>query len=157
MLWKKLAWHYEGEGMPEGSKMEKILTTIESFIGDHHLLSLATMGEELWCTSLFYAYDSDNIAFIVATDPKTLHGSHIRLNASVAGTVALETSMVGKIQGIQFSGIMRHYQEGEELYFKAFPFARVMNPTLWKIRLDTIKMTDNRLGFGKKLMWKRSS
>jgi len=138
-------------------KMEKILSTIESFIGEHHLLSLATMGGELWCTSLFYAYDSENIAFIVATDPSTLHGSHIRLNASVAGTVALETSMVGKIQGIQFTGIMRHYQEGESLYFKAFPFARVMNPTLWKIRLDTIKMTDNRLGFGKKLIWKRSS
>ncbi|MCX6073699.1 MAG: hypothetical protein NTY39_05190 [Campylobacterales bacterium] len=137
--------------------MEKILTTIESFIGEHHLLSLATIGEEIWCTSLFYAYDSDNVAFIVATDPQTLHGSHIRLNTSVAGTVALETSMVGKILGIQFSGIMRHYQEGEALYFKAFPFARVMNPTLWKIRMDEIKMTDNRLGFGKKLIWKRSS
>ncbi len=30
-----------------------------------------------------------------------------------------------------------------------------MNPTLWRIVLDEVKMTDNTLGFGKKLSWKR--
>ncbi|MGZ5207626.1 MAG: hypothetical protein ACXWB0_01270 [Sulfuricurvum sp.] len=137
--------------------MKKVLQKIESFLGEHHLLSLATIGEGLWCCSLFYAYDPLNIAFIVATDPDTLHGKNVIINSSVAGTVALETSMVGKIQGIQFSGEMIRYEEGEELYFKAFPFARIMNPVLWKIRVDAIKMTDNRLGFGKKFIWKRES
>lgn len=135
--------------------MEKILSKIETFIQEHHLLSLATMSEALWCCSLFYAYDRLNIVFIVATDSDTLHGRNVIANSSVAGTVALETTMVGKIQGIQFSGEISRYQEGEALYFKAFPFSRVMNPTLWKIRLDEIKMTDNTLGFGKKLIWKR--
>lgn len=137
--------------------MKKVLQKIESFLGEHHLLSLATMEDTLWCCSLFYAYDPLNIAFIVATDPDTFHGRNAIANSSVAGTVALETSMVGKIQGIQFSGEMTRYGEGKELYFKAFPFARIMNPILWKIRLDEIKMTDNSLGFGKKLIWKRES
>lgn len=135
--------------------MKKTLSTIESFLLEHHLLALATMGEGLWCCSLFYAYDSLNIAFIIATDPDTLHGKNVIINSSVAGTVALETKTVGKIQGIQFSGEMTRYEEGEALYFKAFPFARIMNPILWKIRVDEIKMTDNTLGFGKKLIWKR--
>lgn len=130
---------------------------IEAFIGEHHLLSLATYHEELWCCSLFYAYDPLNIAFIVATDPDTLHGSNVENNHTIAGTVALETKMVGKIQGIQFRGNMTFCEEGKGLYFDAFPFSRVMNPTLWKIRLDEIKMTDNTLGFGKKLIWKRDS
>jgi len=128
---------------------------IETFIGEHHLLSLATLGEELSCCSLFYAYNPEEIAFIVATDTQTLHGSNVLKNHSIAGTVALETKTVGKIQGIQFRGEMTLCNDSSEIYFKAFPFARVMSPTLWTIRLDEIKMTDNTLGFGKKLIWKR--
>jgi len=77
-------------------------------------------------------------------------------NPYVAGTVALETKTVGKIQGIQFSGVMAKAEpKGYELYFGAFPYARIMNPILWEIRLDEVKMTDNTLGFGKKVTWKR--
>ncbi len=130
---------------------------IETFIANHHLLSLATYADELWCCSLFYAYNPEEITFIVATEPQTLHGSNVVKNHTVAGTVALETKTVGKIQGIQFRGEMVLCDEGKEFYYKAFPYARVMNPTLWKIRLDEIKMTDNTLGFGKKLIWKRDS
>lgn len=136
--------------------MEKDLKKIERFIQEHHLLSLATKDDILWCCSLFYAYDSKENAFIVATDTQTLHGMNVLKDASVAGTVALETKTVGKIQGIQFRGEMTRCTDGAEIYFKAFPYALVMNPTLWRIRLDEIKMTDNTLGFGKKLIWKRS-
>jgi hypothetical protein len=128
---------------------------IETFIIKHHLLSLATYAQELWCCSLFYAYNSAEATFIVATDTQTLHGSNAVKNHTVAGTVALETKTVGKIQGIQFRGEMMLCDEGKELYFDAFPYSRVMNPTLWTICLNEIKMTDNTLGFGKKLIWKR--
>jgi len=130
---------------------------IDSFIKKHHLLSLATAGERLWCCSMFYAYDEVNQGFIVASDETTEHMGNVSQNAHVAGTVALETKTVGKIQGIQFSGVMQKAEKREaELYFGAFPYARIMNPTLWTIRLDEVKMTDNTLGFGKKISWKRS-
>jgi len=138
--------HYSGE---------KMTSKIETFISEHHLLSLATLGEALWCCSLFYVYDSEAIAFIVATDPETIHGINVLKNFIVAGTVALETKTVGKIQGIQFRGNMTLCTDAKAAYFKAFPYALVMNPTLWRIRLDEIKMTDNTLGFGKKIIWKR--
>lgn len=134
-----------------------MIEKIEAFISRHHLLSLATMGERLWCCSMFYAYDPQSVSFIVASDETTEHMNNVLQNPHIAGTVALETKTVGKIQGIQFSGVMsKAEKKGYDLYFKAFPYARIMNPILWRIRLDEIKMTDNTLGFGKKATWKRS-
>lgn len=130
---------------------------IEHFVQQHHLLSLATMGERLWCCSMFYAYDPQSVSFIVASDETTEHMNHVLQNSSIAGTVALETKTVGKIQGIQFAGAMERCPDAlKSLYFEAFPYARVMNPTLWMIHLDEVKMTDNTLGFGKKISWMRS-
>lgn len=133
-----------------------MIEKIERFIHEHHLLSLASMGERLWCCSMFYAYDPQSVSFIVASDETTEHMQNVAQNIYIAGTVALETKTVGKIQGIQFTGVMERCCDGlETLYFKAFPYARIMNPTLWVIRLDEVKMTDNTLGFGKKITWKR--
>ena len=137
--------------------MEEVVFKITTFIQKHHLLSLATLGEELWCCSLFYAYDEEAKTFVVATDPQTLHGQNAVQNTNIAGTVALETKTIGKIQGIQFRGVMTQENVNKGLYFKTFPYALAMNPTLWSIRLDEVKMTDNTFGFGKKLIWKRES
>lgn len=135
--------------------MNSELERIHIFIQEHHLLMLSTFAERLWCCSLFYVYDAESISFIVASDEKTEHIRNSMQNPQIAGTVALETKTVGKIQGIQFRGIMSLATEKKELYYKAFPYALAMNPTLWSIRLDEIKFTDNRLGFGKKISWKR--
>jgi uncharacterized protein YhbP (UPF0306 family) len=138
--------------------MQRTLEKIEAFLAKHHLLSLATAADNTpQSASLFYAYDAENVAFIVASDGKTEHIRNILLNNMVAGTVALETDAVGKIEGIQFKGLMHAVsQEEGALYFKRFPYARVMDPQLWKIELADIKLTDNRLGFGKKLYWQRA-
>ena len=40
-------------------------------------------------------------------------------------------------------------------YLKAFPYARLMKPQLWAMQLTFIKMTHNKLGFGKKLVWQK--
>jgi hypothetical protein len=130
---------------------------IGKFISKHHLLSLATFGEFLWCCSAFYAFDKDAAIFIIASDEQTVHMQNAKINTRVAGIIAQETKVVGKIQGIQFCGEIRSIENEDEraLYMKKFPYALAMNPTLWKIEIDEIKMTDNTLGFGKKLIWKR--
>lgn len=137
--------------------MAEVLKRVERFLAKHHLLSLATSGERLWCASMFFAYDEHGVAFVIASDPTTEHMNNGIQNSAVAGTVALETKTVGKIQGIQFAGTISLAEDtrSQELYLERFPYARLMNPTLWKIRLDEIKMTDNTLGFGKKMSWKR--
>ncbi len=130
----------------------------EAFIAQHHILTLATCNDNFpQCATLFYAYDAMQKAFIVASDEKTEHIQNLLHNPNVAGTIALETKTVGKIQGIQFKGIMQRSDASEDAacYFSAFPYARVMQPTLWKITLESMKLTDNRLGFGNKKHWKR--
>lgn len=79
-------------------------------------------------------------------------------NKQVAGTIHLETKIVGMIRGIQFIGEVVRPDEAETarlIYLKRFPFAVFMDSEFWVLRIDSIKMTDNRLGFGKKIHWTR--
>ena len=84
-------------------------------------------------------------------------GSDFAINPKISGTIVLETSIVGKIQGIQFEGevfepIGDMASKAKNQYLKKFPFAVFMDTHFMVVKL-TIKMTDNRLGFGKKLLW----
>lgn len=134
---------------------------ISEFIHEHHVLTLATcVDNQPWCCNCFYAYLDDEQAFVFTSDDATRHVQNALVNESVAGTVVLETKTVGKIQGLQFSGKM-YRPEGElkkkalRMYLKKFPYAALMNTSLWVLVPNYLKLTDNRLGFGKKLHWYR--
>ena len=73
----------------------------------------------------------------------------------MAGTVVLETKTVAKIEGVQFRGEFLELEDEDlkRLYFKTFPYAIAMNPKLWQIKVNYFKLTDNTLGFGKKIIW----
>ena len=140
--------------------MSKDLQKIASFLDEHHVLSLATNDEEeISVCSLFYVYEKDSKSFIVASGDDTLHIQHINKKNSVAGNIVLETKTVGKIQGVQFRGKFLPLEDKDlsSHYYKAFPYAKLMNPKLWQIKVNYFKMTDNRLGFGKKIIWDDSS
>lgn len=127
---------------------------ITAFIEKHHLLSLCTAHENKpYCASCFYAFVESTATLVIATDvTKTRHGKEASENRDVAGTIALETNIVGKIQGVQFTGMFTEASESErKAYFKRFPYALAMQPTLWSIKINYLKFTDNTLGFGKKL------
>lgn len=139
--------------------MKSDLDKIESFLDKHHVLSLATYSEdEISSCSLFYAYDKTSTSFVVASSDDTTHIRHIMKNPSVSGTVVLETKIVGKIQGVQFRGEFSVLEDEDlkKLYFKTFPQAALMSPKLWVIKVNYFKMTDNTLGFGKKIIWQDS-
>jgi len=143
----------------ENIKPEK---RIVDFIKKHHVLTLATKSEnELWCANCFYVYDEEENSLIFTSDIDTRHVSEALKNNFVAGSIVLETSVIGKIQGIQFQGNFvkpenKKLKTAKTHYLLRFPFATLMNTTLWVVELTYIKMTDNRLGFGKKLIWKKS-
>src|SRR5512145_2550731 len=129
------------------------------FIRKHHLLSLATVSQaKPWCFSCFYAYSEAENLFIFTTDMHTRHAQNFADCKHISGTIALETKLIGMIQGIQLSGEV-FLPEGELLdkvrlaYLKKFPFAILAQTPLWAVRPDYMKMTDNKLGFGKKLHW----
>jgi uncharacterized protein len=131
------------------------------FFRKHHVLTIATSVEnEPWCANCFYVYLEEENALVFTTDDDTRHGKEFIKNPKVAGSVVLETMVIGKIRGIQFQGIVS--EPGEEMlskakraYLKRFPPAILMDTHLWIVSLTYIKMTDNRLGFGKKIIWTR--
>lgn len=131
---------------------------IEEFIGRHHVLTLATSTTDgaPYCCNCFFAYDKDSVAFIFTTDPATHHGEMMKTNSRVAASVVLETRTVGKIQGLQITGEVKPAIDGDKLlYIKSFPYAIVADLHLWRLEADYLKLTDNTLGFGKKLVWQR--
>lgn len=132
---------------------------IRSLFRSHHLLSIATVSEKgPWCASCFYARDEENNTLVITTDPATRHGAEFRANPQVAGTIALETKRIGRIRGAQFTGTISEptgddLSRARTIYLKRFPYAALTEIHLWVIKLNQIKLTDNRLGFGKKIIW----
>ena len=133
--------------------MNKLDKKITNFIKEHHVLTLATSVNNIpYCANCFYVYAEDENMLIFTSDDKTKHIQDVKQNSYVGGSIVLETTIVGKIQGIQFNGKM--YEPKNELkknvsrkYMKKYPFAKLMNTRLWVVDIDFIKMTDNRLGF----------
>ena len=131
---------------------------IERFIAKHHVLTLATSTPdgEPYCCNCFFAYDKASAAFIFTTDTTTHHGQMMQANPRVAASVVLETRTVGKVQGLQITGKVLPAEDGDKMtYIKAFPYAAVADLSLWRLQADMMKLTDNTLGFGKKLIWHR--
>ena len=132
---------------------------IEDFIAEHHVLTLATATPcgKPYCCNAFYAYDKASGAFIFTTDLSTHHGKMMAENERVAASILLETRTVGKIQGLQITGKVKPAIDGDKMrYIKDFPYAVVADLSLWRLEAEMMKFTDNRLGFGKKLIWQRS-
>ena len=137
---------------------------ITDFIHKHHIFTLATSANNIpYTCTCFYVYIDELNMFVFTSDHGTRHVDELLEQPLVSGAIALETTMIGKIQGIQFTGLSAElegnlYDIALSAYLKKFPIARLM-PTLnlWCLELDYIKMTDNRLGFGKKLTWNGKS
>jgi uncharacterized protein YhbP (UPF0306 family) len=132
---------------------------IVKFIKRHHVLTLATattVGEP-YCANAFYAYDAEHNRFIFTSDDATRHVQDMLTNSRVAASVVLETRIVGKVQGLQICGTaMRGDETDRKAYLRRFPYAAAVGELhLWHIEPDFMKLTDNTLGFGKKLIWTR--
>ena len=138
----------------------KIDQRIVNFLHSRHVLTLATCNDnQPWCCQCFYVYIDRLCGLAFTSDTSTRHIAEAMQQPYVAGSIALESRVVGKLQGIQLEGKLTE-ADGELLkeiktaYMKRFPFALLMDTKLWFLELTTMKMTDNLLGFGTKLHWK---
>jgi uncharacterized protein YhbP (UPF0306 family) len=133
-------------------------SAIARFINEHHVMTLAvSTRDQPYCFNAFYVYlESDN-SLVFTSDHSTRHIQEALANPLVAGSIVLETELVGKIQGLQFTGLISQLSgimsKGRLAYLKRFPYAALSLSTLWTVKLNYAKLTDNRLGFGKKLIW----
>lgn len=126
------------------------------------MLNLATCVENKpYTAACFYVFDNTLQAFVFTSDKQTQHGQQMLQNSSVAASIALETHMVGKIQGLQITGKVvllagHDLAQANKSYLLKYPFAVLKETTLWALVPEFMKLTDNRLGFGKKLIWEKS-
>ncbi|WP_343552885.1 YhbP family protein [Pantoea sp.] len=129
------------------------------YLKKQHVLSLcATDGKDMWSANCFYLFDQESMAFWLMTEPDTRHGQLMLANPRVAGTVNGQPKTVLLIKGVQYAGRIQLLSGERETaarlaYQKRFPVAKKVSAPLWEIQLDEVKMTDNALGFGKKIVW----
>ncbi len=138
--------------------MEAIPQRIIDFLNEHHVLTLATSaGGSPYCANCFYVLDRDH-SLVFASEKTTKHIQDALQNKSVAASVVLETKIIGDIRGAQLCGeLVELSGEASSLartiYMTAFPFAELNQTPLWAFQPQFIKLTDNCLGFGNKLIW----
>jgi uncharacterized protein len=134
-----------------------------AYIQQQHVLTLCcATKQQIWAAHCFYQLDCQNIALWIMTDSNTRHGQIMLFNPLVAGTIGSQQRDVQLLQGIQFQGIAQlvaaeERQRALVSYQTRFPEALQHQQPLWAIRLDEIKMTNNKKGFGHKQVWQRSS
>lgn len=97
---------------------------------------------------------------VFKTDNDSRHMQEALNQEFVAGTVLPDKQKTGVVKGIQFQGKMVTEDESileraKKKYYKKFPFAKVMEGEIAVVELTLVKLTDNKLGFGKKLLWER--
>ena len=134
---------------------------IINYISTNKVFTIATCNNHVpYCANCFYVFDSTTNTLIFLSDDETRHIIEAKKNKNVAGTINTDVISVAKIKGIQFIGQFICPEEAQEeafylMYYKKFPFAKAKPSKIWGINLTFIKMTDNTLGFGKKLIWER--
>lgn len=157
-----------GELVPAPAEVDP---RIVRFIGRHRVMTLAAVSSpaagEVWCCNLFYAYvlpgkggEMAGGAFVFTSPAETEHARMFVERPEVAGSVVLESRVVGRLQGLQFQGVVERADArtdggalAKRAYLKRFPFAAPMLSDLWVLRVTRFKFTDNTLGFGTKLLW----
>lgn len=137
-----------------------IQSLILDFIARHSVMTLATsVNDKPYCASMFYAFLENKEMFVFISQANTKHIQGALTNNEVAGAIALETTEINKVEGIQFTGKFQELkddllEEAKKEFKKKFPFVQSFEAPLWGIALQFIKMTHNeKLGFGKKLIW----
>lgn len=139
------------------------LKIISRYLNKNHVLALCAHSQgDIWSANCFYVADVERMCLYFMTELKTRHGALMQQNPQIVGTIATQPKTVVLIKGIQYRG-SAIILEGDEdasaraLYCKHFPVAIKMKAPVWRLQLDEIKMTDNTLGFGKKLLWQREA
>ncbi len=126
-------------------------------------MTLASVGDSTpYCSNIFYSWMDESESFVFASSQTTRHGKDALAHCAVAGSIVLESKIIGKLQGLQLQGDMvlcssldsDLAKSARRSYLKRFPYAAAMpDLELWILKPHFLKYTDNTLGFGKKLIW----
>jgi len=139
------------------SLQAKVIT----FLQEAKVLTYCTVvDDQPHCAPCYFSFLEENGQYylLFKSSEETQHIQEALINPKVAGSVLPNRKMeVSSNQGVQFRGkFILEEEERTKLkkaYHAKFPYARAVPGEVWAIELIETKMTDNTLGFGKKLKW----
>ena len=113
-----------------------------------------------YCFSCYYVFNQENALLYFKSSAHAHHVGLLADNRVIAGTILPDKLNKLITKGIQLLGVVVppfHHLSNESflIYHKKHPMALVIAGEVFTIRLDCVKMTDSKLGFGKKICWKR--
>ncbi|AXP09049.1 hypothetical protein N4T57_01815 [Campylobacter hepaticus] len=126
---------------------------ILEFIKSERLLSWAMIDEiGVYIANAFYAFDEENLAFIIASHEHTKHIKLTSQNPNIALNIAKDNK-IAFLKGIQAKAEFKiASKEQIKIYFSRFPFARLdKSAKIYALELFWLKFTDNALKLSKKL------
>jgi uncharacterized protein YhbP (UPF0306 family) len=141
--------------------MDKIIT---EFIDRQKTATICCLDDESnpYCFSVFYVFDRLERRLYFKSSASSNHAHYLLRNKRIAGTIMPDKLNMLSIRGAQFTGIIMEntvslHHHASSLYHKKIPLALAMPGDVWSIQLETIKMTDNTIGLGKKICWQREN
>lgn len=142
--------------------MKQIPDNIRTFLKKNRVASVCFSNEINipWCFSCFFVFAEDSGVLVFKSSNGSSHQDYTENESNVCGTVLQEQLDVIKIKGMQFSGRTIDSKTIDPklstLYYKQYPFGRVVTGYIWAIKLDFIKFTDKTLTFNQQTVWKSS-
>ena len=149
------------------SMSDELATRVVLFLDAHHVMSLATFGEEgPHAANLFYVRDGFSLIWV--SDPDSRHSVNIAARPQVAVTIAPDYSDYSEIMGLQIAGkaerIARKLEQvrAQNLLRTRYPFIERLperpqklidayeRTQFYLLRPARIVLIDNKRGFGSK-------
>lgn len=114
-----------------------------------------------YCFSCYYVFNPRNVLLYFKSSDGAHHSALLANNPLVAGTILPDKLNKLIVRGIQLQGEVLEQshpmaKDASASYHKQNLMALAIKGNVITIRLNTLKMTDSRLGFGKKIAWERN-
>ncbi|RKS84662.1 hypothetical protein DES39_1873 [Orbus hercynius] len=138
------------------------LNKIITYLTKKTTLTLCCVDKEVpYCCNCFYVLNKAKMMLYITSSFNTHHANIMLKSQQVAGTINDQARSVAYIQGVQYTGQItllnnEDEQQARNLFCQAYPIAKLKEAPMWAITLSMLKMTDNKLGFGKKFLWHRA-
>lgn len=134
--------------------------SIVEFIENQTVATICCVDEagNPYCFNSFYSFDSNkSCLYIKSSAMGTHHGPIIQKNPDIAGTIVMDELHKIQVKGIQFTGKITKNDlfnvAAAMHYHTRHPMAMAVPGELWTIQLQSVKYTDNSMGFGSKVHW----
>jgi uncharacterized protein YhbP (UPF0306 family) len=146
---------------------EGVFSTMRTFLADHTVLTLATIGPNghPQATDLYYA-DANDLTLHFISSPGSRHVRNIEADRRVAATIHADSTRWRDIRGVQLEGVCARlsgvgWAEAWTCYLTKFPFVltdAVLDRALQQVEIYRVipywlRWIDNTTGFGHNPEW----